>query len=537
MLRAAAGARLTRRRARARQNVGDAPPPLAYVVDTSTNGTFLNGQKITKHARVALADGDLLCLSSPDLSFDKTVAFRFCAYDIAAQPNAVYPWQQAAAAATSIAQPSAKRPRPSAIAQEPPIAAVELHAANMELRQRNAELEQQAATVAAKAASDVAAAAAKLAALQDELAALHRTTRLGAEEAEQTMAAERAKAEARVQEAANAVEAEKVRAAAAVAAVTEVENEAVAARAERDAALASVREKDAELEAARAKLENVQQANRAALRDGQDGLALLREELASRDAALTAERADKEAAQRRVERAAAELEAAAAALQTEREKRLAAEADAAKAQEKAAAAELQAARLLEESRGMREGGQLDVVLQDHLIQFARSVHVAAAAVMPHAEALAHKRAHAGAGPVVLRAGVPAHAAEPERPTQQVPHSAPPPPQQQPVASDTQHLERPVAVAPHCAPSTMLHGSLGMPMFSEMDDVQPHQPLQPVAEGMTDDIPSASLPSASLQAEIEAADATEAAIRARQSRESLSQRAGLAAMAGGNTWAY
>ena len=186
---------------------------------------------------------------------------------------------------------------------------------------------------------------------------------------------------------------------------------------------------------------------------------------------------------------------------------------------------------------MREGGQLDVVLQDHLIQFARSVHVAAAAVMPHAEALAHKRAHAGAGPVVLRAGVPAHAAEPERPTQQVPHSAPPPPQQQPVASDTQHLERPVAVAPHCAPSTMLHGSLGMPMFSEMDDAQPHQPLQPVAEGMTDDIPSASLPSASLQAEIEAADATEAAIRARQSRESLSQRAGLAAMAGGNTWAY
>jgi hypothetical protein len=236
VLRAAAGARLTRRRARARQNVGDAPPPLAYVVDTSTNGTFLNGQKITKHARVALADGDLLCLSSPDLSFDKTVAFRFCAYDIAAQPNAVYPWQQAAAAATSIAQPSAKRPRPSAIAQEPPIAAVELHAANMELRQRNAELEQQAATVAAKAASDVAAAAAKLAALQDELAALHRTTRLGAEEVEQTMAAERAKAEARVQEAANAVEAEKVRAAAAVAAVTEVENAAVAARSVRDAA-------------------------------------------------------------------------------------------------------------------------------------------------------------------------------------------------------------------------------------------------------------------------------------------------------------
>ena len=494
-------------------------------MDTSTNGTFLNGQKLTKHARVALADGDLLCLSSPDLSFDKTVAFRFCAYDAAAQPNAVYLWQQAAAAATSIAQPPAKRPRPSAIAQEPPIAAVELHAANMELRQRNAELEQQAATQAAKATSDAAAAAAKLAALQDELAALQRSSRLGAEEVEQTVAAERAKAEARVQEAANAVEAEKARAAAAVAAVTEVENEAVAARAERDAALASVREKDAELEAARAKLENVQQANRAALRDGQDGLALLREELASRDAALTAERADKEAALRRVERSAAELEAAAAALQAEREKRLAAEADAVKAHEKAAAAELQAARLLEESRGMREGGQLDVALQDSLIQFVRSSHAAVAAVMPHAEALAHKRAHVGGGPAVLRAAVPAHAPEPERPTQQVPHSAPPP--APPVASDTQHLERPAA--PHCAPSTMLHGSLGMPMFSEMDDAAPLQALPPVAEGLTDDIPSASL-----QAEIAAADATEAELRARQS---LSQRAGLAAMAGGNAWAY
>jgi hypothetical protein len=75
---------------------------------------------------------------------------------------------------------------------------------------------------------------------------------------------------------------------------------------------------------------------------------------------------------------------------------------------------------------------------------------------------------------------------------------------------------------------MLHGSLGMPMFSEMDDAPQHQPLPPVAEGLTDDMPSASL-----LAEIEAADATEAALRARQS---LSQRAGLA-MAGGNTWAY
>ena len=101
---------------------------MAYVVDMSTNGTFLNGQKLTKHARVALADGDLLCLSSPDLSFDKTVAFRFCAYDAAAQPAAVFLWQQAEAVAAAVAQPPAKRSRRSAMGQEPPIAAVELHA-------------------------------------------------------------------------------------------------------------------------------------------------------------------------------------------------------------------------------------------------------------------------------------------------------------------------------------------------------------------------------------------------------------------------
>jgi hypothetical protein len=505
------------------------------VVDTSTNGTYLNGQKLTKHAHVALADGDLLCLSSPDLSFDKTVAFRFCAYDAAAQPTAVFLWQQAEAAAVVL--PPAKRPRQSAVAhQEPPIAAVELHAANMELRQRNAELEQQAATQAAKAASDAAAAAAKVAALQDEVSALQRASRASAEEVDQTIAAERAKAEARVQEAANAVEAEKARSAAAAAALTEVENEAVAARAERDAALASVRDKDAELEAARAKLEAEQQANRAAQRDGQDGLANAREELASRDAQLTAERADKEAAQRRAERAAAELESAAAAVQAEREKRLAAEADAVKAAEKAAAAELHAARLLEESRGMREGGQLEGALQDNLIQFTRSMLAAVTAVMPHAEALAHKRAHGSGGAAALRSGVPAPASQPERPTQQVPQSAAPPPQ---FASDTQHLEaelpssrpRAPASALHC--STMLNGSLGMPMFPDLDDAMPpHQPLPPVAEGLTDDIPSASL-----QAEIEAADATEAALRLRQN--SLSQRAAavVGAVGGNASWAY
>lgn len=181
---------------------------------------------------------------------------------------------------------------------------------------------------------------------------------------------------------------------------------------------------------------------------------------------------------------------------------------------------------------MREGGQLEGALQDHLIQFTRGMFAAVTAVMPHAEALAHKRAHVSGGAAVVRAGAPAPASQPERPTQQVPQSAPPPPQ---FASDTQHLEaelpssrpRAPASALHC--STMLNGSLGMPVFPDLDDAMPHQPLPPVAEGLTDDIPSASL-----QAEIEVADATEAALRLRQ--HSLSQRA--AAVAGGNaSWGY
>jgi hypothetical protein len=136
---------------------------------------------------------------------------------------------------------------------------------------------------------------------------------------------------------------------------------------------------------------------------------------------------------------------------------------------------------------------------------------------------------------VLRAGVPAHAAEPERPTQQVPQAAAPPP----YASDTQHLDgdlpssraRAAAATPLCAPPTMLHGSLGMQMFTEMEDAAPlHPALPPVAEGeLTDDFPSASV-----QLEIAAADATEAEHRARQSA-TLSQRMAMAG--GGNAWPY
>jgi hypothetical protein len=47
--------------------------------DGSRNGTLVNGERVERYR--VLTDGDLLCLSSPDLSFDKTVAFRFRAYD------------------------------------------------------------------------------------------------------------------------------------------------------------------------------------------------------------------------------------------------------------------------------------------------------------------------------------------------------------------------------------------------------------------------------------------------------------------------
>ncbi len=503
--------------ARAQQAAGaPSSPPLAFVVDTSTNGTFLNTQKLERGTKVQLHDGDLLCFASPDLAFEKarrelsvarwpaapradvrapqTVAFYFHAYD-----DAKFGPQHDAPAEA----PSAKRLRAAhaAAAADMNIAAVDLHGANQELRQRNTDLAAQLAAATSAAAADAAAAKASLAELQDALAAARRAARDDAETVAQAAAAERAKAEARAAEATAAVGAEKARAAAAAAAASEADADAVAARAERDAAHARAREAEAALDAARAKLEGMQDAQRAALRTERDAATALREELSARDAALTAERAEKAAALRRAELAAEDAAAAAQQQQAEREQRLLAEAAAAKAAEGVAEMEAQLARLREESRGVREGGALDLVFLEQIARMVRTTHENAAAVLPHMDALMHKaRAQtrvcedAGGSDACVRpsaAAAPA-ASEPERATQHVPQ----PPGMAPAAAhvvETQTVgEDAGAPAPGMcaalpvsrdAPPTMLHGSMGLAPFSEPEEAPAAQHvLPPVDEG-------------------------------------------------------
>jgi hypothetical protein len=50
------------------------PPPVAYLVDTSTNGTYLNGKKVERNTRTALRNSDVLALANPDLNYDKARA-------------------------------------------------------------------------------------------------------------------------------------------------------------------------------------------------------------------------------------------------------------------------------------------------------------------------------------------------------------------------------------------------------------------------------------------------------------------------------
>jgi SWI/SNF-related matrix-associated actin-dependent regulator 1 of chromatin subfamily A len=475
----------------------------------------------------------------------QTVAFRFFAYDAVAHAGggAVAGLELAA---RNSEPPAAKRQRASAAASNPHDAAiaVDLHASNQDLRHRNTELVAQVAALSAAAATDAAAAAAAVAALEEQLADARRAARADAEEVVQAAAAERAKAESRILESLSAVEAEKARATAAAAAAADAEQDALAARAERDAAQARARDVEGALDAARAKLEGVQDTHRAAMRGEREACATLREELASRDAMLTAERAEKEAALRRAERAVADADAAAAASGMEREKRVTAEAAAAKAAEKAAAAEMAVARLTEESRGAHEGGALESALQAQLIDFVRMTHAAAAAVLPHADALMQKRAQLHGLPAAATAALPESDA---KLTQQVPqpHAAPVPSSAAPMG-ETQDLmdgddgalvarTRAAAATPHGAPQSLLHGSLGLagcPFSSEPEDAAQDAArpvLPPLDEGMCD---GDDIPSASVQAEIDFANAAQA-----DAAEAAARRQNDAAACAANRWQY
>jgi hypothetical protein len=453
------------------------------------------------------------------------VAFRFFAYDAAVHGGG------GAVAGLELAcnsdPPAAKRQRASTAGGNPhdAVMAVDLHASNQDLRQRNTELVAQLAALSASAATDAAANAAAVAKLEEELADARRAARADAEEVVQAAATERAKAESRIQESVTAVEAEKARASVAAASAAEVEQEALAARADRDAAQARTREVEAALDAARAKLESVQDSHRVAMRGERETCATLREELASRDAMLSAERAEKDAALRCAGRAVADADAAAAACGAEREKRVAAEGAAAKAAEKAAAAEMAVAQLTEESRGAREGGALESALQAQLIDFARATHAAAALVLPHADALLQKRAQLhGLLPAAAVAALPESDA---KLTQQVPLADAAPlalmPSSAAPVGETQDLmdgddgaqvarTRAAAATPHGAPQSLLHGSLGLagcPFSSEPEDAAQDAArlaLPPLDEGMCD---GDDVPSASVQAEIDAADAAQA----------------------------
>ena len=495
-------------------------------MDSSTNGTFLNGRQLVKGTYVALRDADLLCFAGADPRAEKTIGFRFRAYDaatfggagpaplIAGQENVTHNAEGLAS----------KRARPSG---HDASLAVDLHASNQALRSKVTELTAQLTEQAKAATADAATAAAALAALQEELSDVRRAACAAAEDAAQAHAAERAKGEARVQELQAALDAEKARLDAAQSAAAEAEQEAMNARAERDAAQARAREAEAALEAARSKLEEEKDANRLVLRRERETVASLREDVSAREAALAAERAEKEMAQRRAERGATDADAAATALQAERDKRAAAEAAAAKAVEAATIAEAKAARLDEETRGFRESGMLDSALSAKLIEVVRSVHMLSAEVLPLADALQQKRAHGSSADAVPRQHV-VHESAGDRPTQQVPllqglpataaaaaaaaAAAPPC-----APSDTQELEgeAPMAaahvdvVAPHGAPQTMLHGSIGMdgPAIETDEDAAPRPrtsaPLPPIQEIAMEEM------TPSMQAAIQMADEAEA----------------------------
>lgn len=50
-----------------------------YVIDDSTNGTWVNGERCARGAPVPLRSGDSLCLCAPSPASDKCVAFLFVA--------------------------------------------------------------------------------------------------------------------------------------------------------------------------------------------------------------------------------------------------------------------------------------------------------------------------------------------------------------------------------------------------------------------------------------------------------------------------
>ncbi len=461
------------------------PTVLACVIDTSTNGTWLNGAKLEKGVAAPLRHDDLLCFASPDVNFDKCVAFRFHRHDpelLAAGPSAGD-------------APPAKRARPSSSASDPALA-LDLHAVNQGLRAKVNSMAEQVTLLQAKLTNVEAAAQSKILELEQQLAGANAAAARQQEEAAQAAAAERAVFETRIGEVLASVDAEKARLAAATTAASEAESAAAHARSERDATHARIREVEASLDEARAKL-----------RAECDAIAQLNEALAARDAALATERAEKEAAQRRAEHAATDAAAATTALAAEHELRIAAEAAFSAAQERATAFETRLARLQEETRGIREGSALEMALQQKLFDHVRSMYTACTAVMPVMAALEQK--HAAAATAERRASFEpvnggALQVESQRCTQRIIQSVPPPSAAPAPPLETQHME--VVVPEAGAREEGGAKEASVPAVLPPVEEDEEEPAEEMAGGDSDDendMYVATFPSASLQAQMEA----------------------------------
>lgn len=514
---------------------------LAFLVDNaSTNGTWLNGTRLSAHTPVPLRHDDLVCFAVADVTLPKCVAFRFQRFDPevhaghgAAAPRGVSTAAPVAHADSPPPTGGVKRVRPNDGAD--PQHALALHKENQALREKAAMLQDTLSQHQAKAAADAAAAAAEFAAMRDDLTAKLAAAERHMAEAMQQAAEAAEVAQAKLSEAQVSAQAEQARASAAGEAASQAATAAAEARAERDAASARLRECQAALDDARAQL-----------RAHSESAAAVTTDLATRDAALATARAEKDAAMRRAERAEGDAQVASTALAHEKAMRATAEAAAAALSAQVFKLEAHVAREQEKARGAREGIALEQSLLSELVAFVQDVATAANAVLPHAVALANVHTSGAAAATTVAVPIPSVAVEATAakgesqrasvmgmvgPTQHVaaPCAAPPPASPCGTAAlaapapnahdDTQRVglqtaPTPVAVVEEqplqpCEPQRGNDGAALLPVAEDMDVVPP--PAEEAAPGAHDDgvfgddengyIPT--FPSASLQAKMEA----------------------------------
>lgn len=351
---------------------------LACILDMSSNGTFVNAEKLERNAPHALCADDILSFATADPENDKFLAFRVVRYDAAlfGVPEAPAPEARAAEAASG--EPGLKRLRGPDATEVALVA--HLHDANQSLRGQSITAAAELSTLQARLAVLEAAALEQRAEAAAQLDALRQSSVRERDEAARVAQYEQARLNAESAEAVHEAAAQRSRAEAAVAELRDAESAAVAARQERDAAHSQLQEARASAEASEARLRETARFEREAAAAAQAELKRVEAELAEerRAAGAGAERE-------------ARLEADASALQASRDEeraaKLAAQTSVAAAVERAASVEARLARLMEETRGAREGVALDAALGQRLLDFFGAVREAAGAVEPHARAL------------------------------------------------------------------------------------------------------------------------------------------------------